>query len=326
MSLFTGEVEAPPSRDALAGDPGDRVRELASSLPAEVRLGTSSWSFPGWAGLVYDRQASERTLARDGLAAYARHPLFGTVGVDRTYYRPMTAEALAEYASSVPDGFRFVVKAHQDVTLRRLRSGSGPHATWEPNGRFLDAAYASDAVVAPFVEGLGRRGGAIVFQLSPERVSANEAARFPDQIAAFLEALPKGPGYAVEVRSRGLFTDSYLDALAANAAAHCYTVYPSMPSLGEQTAKALPPQQPFVLCRWMLHAGQRYEDARRRYAPFDRLVDEDTDSRTAIARAAVDAAAARVPVYVIANNKAEGSAPLSLERLAAEVHRVATGC
>ena len=27
--------------------------EVAARLPAEVRLGTSSWSFPGWTGLVY---------------------------------------------------------------------------------------------------------------------------------------------------------------------------------------------------------------------------------------------------------------------------------
>ena len=39
-----------------------------------------SWSFPGWSGLVYDRASTETELARNGLGAYAAHPLFRSVG------------------------------------------------------------------------------------------------------------------------------------------------------------------------------------------------------------------------------------------------------
>ena len=47
---------------------------VADRLPAGLRMGTSSWSFPGWEGIVYDRRASQSTLARRGLSAYAAHP------------------------------------------------------------------------------------------------------------------------------------------------------------------------------------------------------------------------------------------------------------
>ena len=69
----------------------------------------------------------------------------------------------------------------------------------------------------------------------------------------------------------------------------------------------------------MLHAGFRYEVAKERYAPFDRIVDEDLASRERIAVAVLDALIAERGVFVIANNKAEGSAPLSIVRLAERI-------
>ena len=43
-----------PDLDAV--DPAavdDSVLELSARLPLRIHLGTSSWSFPGWTGLVY---------------------------------------------------------------------------------------------------------------------------------------------------------------------------------------------------------------------------------------------------------------------------------
>ena len=74
---------------------GDELRQLGEQLPPGIHMGTSSWSFPGWAGIVYDKPASESALSRRGLAAYSRHPLLRAAGIDRSFYNPMS---LAEYA------------------------------------------------------------------------------------------------------------------------------------------------------------------------------------------------------------------------------------
>jgi hypothetical protein len=79
-----------------------------------------------------------------------------------------------------------------------------------------------------------------------------------------------------------------------------------------------------VLVRWMLHAGLGYEDARTRYQPFDRLVDEDLPTRELVARAIFDGLLGERSAFVIANNKAEGSAPLTLFRLAEHLARWGT--
>ena len=65
----------------------------------------------------------------------------------------------------------------------------------------------------------------------------------------------------------------------------------------------------------------RYAAAREQYAPFNRLVDEDLPTRTALAERAAATLIAGRSVTVIANNKAEGSAPLTLERLARAIAR-----
>ena len=69
----------------------------------------------------------------------------------------------------------------------------------------------------------------------------------------------------------------------------------------------------------MLNRKFDYEGAKTAYEPFDRLVDEDVRSRKMIAELCRLALRAGRPAYVIINNKAEGSAPLSVLRLAEEV-------
>src|SRR5574337_713524 len=104
---------------------GEDLHALAARLPPRLRLGTSSWSYPGWQGLVWEGAHSEQLLARKGLSVYARHPLLRTVSIDRSFYRPLTASDYARYAAQVPGDFRFVVKAPSLVTDALVRSETG---------------------------------------------------------------------------------------------------------------------------------------------------------------------------------------------------------
>ena len=293
-------------------------RALAERLPPEIRLGGMSWSYPGWAGSVYVRAASPRELARHGLPAYAAHPLLRTVEIDRSYYDPLTADAFRAYAAQVPDDFRFVVKAHEDCTIDRFPT----HARYgqrkgQPNPRFLDGAYAAEVVVPPIVEGLGAKLGVILWQFPPQ--DAGGAGAFARRLGAFLERLqrlPRGPVYAVELRTAALLGPAYGDALAAAGAVHCHNVWTAMPSPMQQ-ARLLPPatRRPLLL-RWLLRRGDPYESAQARFEPFDRLREEDPANRDEVTALAVRAHRHGVPVIVTVDNKAEGCAPQSILRLA----------
>jgi integrase len=93
-SLWHDEPTAPPApatpdtakpkrraRDVLAAAPSADVLAVAGALPPQVHLGTSSWSFPGWSGIVYGDDYSNSKLSRDGLTAYGAHPLLRTVSM-----------------------------------------------------------------------------------------------------------------------------------------------------------------------------------------------------------------------------------------------------
>lgn len=325
--------------DADAIDPAEVTEEvvrLGRTLPAAVYLGTSSWSFPGWTGLVFaprnGKPAPEQALARHGLPAYAAHPLLRTVSLDRTFYAPLTRSEFAAYAAQVPDHFRFVVKAPAAFTDPVLRKpGSGEAA--RDNSSFLDAAAAAATFVDPAVAGLGAKAGPLVFQFPPlgRRITA-DVPRITARIAAFMAVLrsrtPRSITLAVEIRDPELACATFAAGLRDSGAAPCLAVHARMPPVAEQ-AGALGLDRfdspiPLV-ARWNLHAGHRYEEAKQAYFPFDRLVEQDLATRKALAILAARAAARGRNVFITINNKAEGSAPCSVEKLAAAIATVSTG-
>jgi len=276
----------------------------AERLSPRLRLGTSSWSFPGWSGLVYDRAAPPGILARHGLAAYGRHPLLRAVGVDRSYYEAPSQAVFEGYRRQVSADFRFMVKVDRRVTTPE-----------EPF--FLDPGWARERVVAPAVQGLGATLGVLLLQFSPlptERLGG--ARRFAEHLYRFLRDLASPVPVAVELRTPGLLTPDYGEALRHGGGIHGYVVHPRMLSLARQQELLPPPPGVPLLVRWMLAAGMGYEVAREAWAPFNALRAPDPETRKAVARLLRRALDQGSEAMVIVNNKAEGSSPLSIEALA----------
>ena len=318
LGLFGEPESVPPSHPVAPAAVAAGLLEVAARLPAGIYLGTSSWNFPGWATLVYDRVAEERMLAREGLAAYSQHPLLRCVGIDRTFYGPISAAEFRRYAEQVPVRFRFVVKAPMLCTAATIHGEPGIHSGSNP--RFLDSGFAVERFVQPCLEGLGDQAGVLVFQFPPVgRVLAQEPARFAEQLQRFLDGLPRGPFYAIELRDRELLTPAYLQVLRDAGAHHCVGLHPRMPVVSEQARIAGVAHDGPLVVRWNLHQGFAYEEAKARYQPFTRLVDEDIPNRVSLARLCLEAADRGKPAFVIANNKAEGCAPLTLFKLAEQI-------
>ena len=322
LDLF-GAPAPPPAAPKVGPAPHPpELHALAGRLPAGLHLGTSSWSFPGWTGFVWDREVPESMLSKEGLSAYARHPLFRTVGVDRTYYAPVTAEVFRRYAESTPAPFRFLVKAAEGCVLARFphHARYGAQRGLE-NPRFLDAAWATDAVVQPFVEGLGKKAGPLVFQFPPQELSRLGGEQgFLEHLDRFLGALPRGPLYAVEVRNAALLGPHLAAVLQLHGAVPVLSAWGNLPDVERQAGLLSALQRQALVVRWMLPPGVTYEEARSQFEPFSELAAPDPGTRGRIARLvrAFTQGNAR-PAWVIVNNKAEGSSPLSVVELARAV-------
>lgn len=336
-SLF-GDREPPSARAAGKADRvepaevDDEIERLVRKLPPTIHVGTSSWSFPGWRGIVWRGTHTESQLAREGLAAYARHPLLRAVSIDRGFYQPLSADDFARYAAQVPDAFRFVVKAPALVTDAVARGEHGD--ALGPNPTFLDATLATEAFVRPALAGLHEKAGPLVFQFSPLPRALVQPAAAPatiERIGEFLAQLPReieglAPLYAVELRNPELLTPRFVHMLRDAGARLCLSIHDRMPPASRQAnalrAMDAGPDEidhwtlkgPLVV-RWNLHAGLSYQHAKASFAPFDRLVAPDPLTRGTLVHLLRVALASRTSAFVTINNKAEGSAPLSCVEL-----------
>jgi uncharacterized protein YecE (DUF72 family) len=227
----------------------------------------------------------------------------------------------------VPSEFRFLVKAHEAITMARFpmhpRYGRD---RGQPSRFYLDAGYARDAVVAPFLDGLGARGGVLLFQFAPQPAEVlagpgprSAGRRFAERLYRFLRDLPRGPRYAVELRTPELVTPDFAAALRAIDAVPSLVIMPGMPAVDALAAATGATTASALVVRWMLAAHHSYDSALAAYEPFDRLVDPDPTNRRAIAGLIRGATARGVPTVVIVNNKAEGSSPRSIIELAHEL-------
>ena len=325
----------PEAKSDLAIRPSTVVRPQAQSADVQqlgnalnsagagrLHLGTSSWSFPGWQGLVWDSVHSAAALSKHGLPAYCAHPLLRAVSLDSSFYRPLPEATFARYAGQVPPEFRFVVKAPALVcdALIRPRADNG-FTKSAPNPDFLNAKLARSLFVEPALGGLGSKAGALVFQLSP--LPGTLLRDVPSLIArlhAFMLALPPthGTAHAVELRNPQLLTPEFAAALKAANWRFCLGLHDLMPPIDEQLPllRALWPGD--FVCRWNLQRGLNYEAAYASWEPFNRLAAPDVATRKVLARIIAGTLAAGSQALVTINNKAEGCAPLSVRELARE--------
>jgi len=302
LSLFGDLPAVEPAQNSPLASPD--IAETLERWP-NLYLGTSSWSFPGWKDLVYARDYDKSTLARSGLRAYSQVPIFRTVSLDRTYYRPMETRGYARLRDQVSEDFRFVVKA--------------PRALLEVGALGLDIKAFEGEFLRPLREGLKQNLGVVLLQFPPGTL-AEVGPGFTQALGRFLKALPQDIAYSLEVRDEALLDASLQEAIQGTSVALCASIHPALPTPEQQLLRVSPtPGTPLVF-RWNLRPSLSYSEALDHYQPFAALVAEDVARRGALARLVARALEAGRVVYMTVNNKAEGCAPLSLAKFAKELN------
>jgi uncharacterized protein YecE (DUF72 family) len=156
-------------------------------------VGTSGYSYPPWKGRFYP----SKLPAKQMLAYYSEH--FGAVEINYTFKHLPTVALLQRWAAAVPAGFRFALKAPEQITHRkRLKDTELSLAS------FIDSARALHARLGP-----------LLFQLPPS---------FPKDVPrlrAFLALLPPECRVAFEFRHPSWFDDEVYEALRHCGVALC---------------------------------------------------------------------------------------------------------
>lgn len=180
----------------------------------KIRVGIGGWDFDEWRGTFYPTG-----LAKAKQLTYAAERLT-SIEVNATYYRSQKPETFARWAASVPDGFKFSLKASRFSTARKVLADSGESVAF-----FLQQGFTA----------LGDRMGPIVWQFPTTKAFER------DDFAAFLALLPDRQDdmrlqHALEVRHDS-FCDPAFYALARDAGAAIVLADDDVfPSIDEPTA------------------------------------------------------------------------------------------
>jgi len=154
---------------------------LSSSKTGELLVGTSGYAYKPWKGSFYPEKLPDKEM----LKFYAEQ--FSTVEINYSFYQMPKESVLEQWASTVPAGFRFALKANQKIThVQRLRNCESTLK------RFLEAASVLQE---------GNRLGPILVQLPPN-------LKFDSLLLGeFLALRPPAFRFAFEARHASWYTE-----------------------------------------------------------------------------------------------------------------------
>lgn len=261
-------------------------RDHTPDAMTDLHLGTQGWTYPSWVGSFYP----PGTRSSAFLEAYAAQ--FSTVELDTTFYGVPRATTIAGWRDRTPECFCFAAKFPQTITHQKLL-----------------ADCAEEAVTfAEAMSHLGRKLGPLLLQMPP-----SWGAGGFDTLTTFLQRLPAGLRYALEVRHPSWLGKEILPKLLGLLQRHtialCLTQYVGMPVLNEATA-------PFVYIRWL---------GRREDIPDDDFSHVRINRDVQLDRWAQQVATylkAGLTVYGYFNNHYQGHSPASVRALQARLEGV----
>ena len=286
---------------------------LAAWTSRGILFGSSSWKYPGWRGMVYNKKySSQRNFEQECLAEYAA--VFPTVCADFALYDFPDLEKMERIHDDTPDGFVLALKVTDRITVRRYPNIAryGAQAGTE-NPDFLNVGLFEDAFLRP-LDALHNKRGAIIFEFStfyPNSGLTDE--RFVDLLEEFLSKLPPGYSYAVEIRNAEYLKENYLTMLRSHGVAHVLNNWTRMPPVIRQLEVSGVLTTDFSVVRALLKPGRTYEQAVQTFKPYDRIREENPELREGIVEAVHRCVAEKKTLYVYVNNRAEGNSPKTIE-------------
>jgi uncharacterized protein YecE (DUF72 family) len=253
-----------------------------------LHLGTSSWSSEDWVGVFYP----PGTPPANFITEYAKH--FDTVEVDSTFYRTPSASMVRNWRARTPSGFKFAAKFPQLMTHEKVLRDCATEVK-----EFLGT-----------MELLEDRLGPLLLQFpyfNKEAFARPED--FLARLAPFLDQLPEGHTYAVEVRNKYWINERFLDLLRRKKVALALIDHPWMPLIDQLTAKHDMVTADFTYIRWL---GDR-KGIEEKTRHWDRIIIDREDGMEMWIPAIRQLLRRGIRIMGYFNNHYAGFAPGSIE-------------
>lgn len=183
---------------------------------SNVYVGSMGWSYDFWKPSFYPKSLP----SSDFLTYYSKQ--FNSVEVDNTFYRIPRSQTVLDWKRQTPPGFLFSLKFPRVITHVKV--------LWD--------CEEETRVFLERVDLLGEKLGALLLQFPA--TFKNEQL---DLLHSFLQDLPKGPRYVVEMRNPKLFNERLSSILRESKVALAWVEGAALPLIDEVTSD-------FIYVRW----------------------------------------------------------------------------
>lgn len=255
---------------------------------AEIRLGTSSFTAPGWEGTFYPAGMKRAEY----LSYYATQ--FDAVEVDSTFYGTPAISTVQGWYAKTPPGFLFAAKVPQVITHEKVLVDCD-----EDFQLFLKA-----------MDVLGEKLGPLLLQFGYFNQSRFASVNdFLAVLVPFLKKIPSGYRFAVEIRNKHWLAPPLLDALRERNVALALIDQSWMPNPRQSFDRCDPITADFAYVRWL---GDRKE-IEEKTKTWNRIVVNRTAELGDWVDVLKKVSERRIQILAFANNHYAGFGPGTLE-------------
>lgn len=284
------------------------------SISNKIRIGTCSWKYDSWREIVYSNAAEINYLKE-----YSEK--FNTVEIDQWFWSLFPPnkvilprkEDVVNYKKSVSKDFRFTIKVPNSITLTHFYN-KNKNEELIKNPFFLSNELFDEFLES--IEYLLDQVGCLMFQF--EYLNKNKMPsvnHFMDLFRNFHSKLPKNtPEIGIEIRNPNYLNKNYFEFLNSMDIAHVFIHGYYMPSIMEVYDKYNSFIKRLTVIR--LHGEDRKGIEKISEGNWSRILIDREKEFKQIASIINELASKNVDVYLNINNHYEGSAPLTIQRIA----------
>jgi len=285
----------------------DIIKKMIRRLPESIRIGTCSWKYDSWKGLVYSENVGENYLAE-----YSKH--FNIVEVDQWFWSLFgdkvvlpKPEIVSEYVGSVPKDFRFSIKVPNAITLTHYH-GNGPLVV---NPYFLSNDLMEDFL--KLLEPMSKQINSLIFQFEylNKQKMLNQIV-FQDRLQEFCKNLRPGFHYCVEIRNQNYLNKPYFEFLQAMKLSHVFMQGYWMPSIFQVFGHFKEYIKKHTVIR--LHGPDRKDIEQKTKSLWNTIVDPRDGELHNLNNMIHSLLSKGVKVTLSVNNHYEGCAPMTIDR------------
>lgn len=282
-----------------------------------IKIGTCSWKYDSWKGIVYSEQASINYLKE-----YSAH--FDTVEIDQWFWSLFENQQVVlprksvveEYARSVAEDFKFSIKVPNSITLTHYyKKGKDDPLITNPHFFSVDLFNRFLESLAP----MGKKLGPLMFQfeyLNKQKMASQQ--QFLEQLGKFIEQCPKGFIYCVEIRNPNYLKKNYFQFLNDSNLSHVFLQGYYMPSIFEIYNQFADFIKGTTVIR--LHGPDRSDMEKLTKKIWNQIIQPRENELDQLSKMLENLSQRNIDIYLNINNHYEGSAPLTIERIRERYH------